>query len=90
MCVLTFMQHGTMMLVMGSLSEEMKVRPRYWERLLMVYATTIQAEDTPAVMVQVNLLPPSLPCHVPSVRVCVLAEMCVLCDGSVEDVGEFP
>lgn len=49
-----FLQHGTMILVMESLEGEMKVRPRYWERLLQVFTSTLEGTDTPPLMLQVG------------------------------------
>ena len=48
-----------MVLVMDSLREEMRLRPRYWERLLQVLMATIERDDTPPVMTQVSRSSPS-------------------------------
>ena len=45
-----------MVLVMESLGGEMKLRPRYWHRLVRVLWDTLQGEDTPPVIKQVREL----------------------------------
>ena len=47
-------QYGTMVLVMASLLEEMKKRPRYWLRLLQVLLQTVAAKDVPSQVLQVG------------------------------------
>ena len=44
-----------MILVLESLRDEMRMRPRYWERLLQVLATTLDNEDTPLLVRQVGV-----------------------------------
>lgn len=43
-----------MVLVMGSLREEMGRRPRYWRRLLQVLLDALGGKDTPPLIVQVG------------------------------------
>ena len=50
-----FTQHGTMVLSMEAITEYMIRRPRYWTRIVTVLRVTITGEDTPGLIIQVNV-----------------------------------